>query len=184
MKRRFPGPRPRYDVRMVASTANHCRSICSSKQDAVLKDGTVLTTWETMSLFVIPERAEELFQLSKPSEGWLHLQQSDAGHFSLVFIVDTHGTRNQVLLGRKKRGFGEGKCVVRCISINAPEYQIWPNEAIDEADIRINGFGGKPERGERLSQCAAREVRVSFERVPTRQCIAEKWTGGVRTRDR
>lgn len=47
---------------------------------------------------------------------------------SLVFVLDPS---NRVLLGQKKRGFGEGK---------------------------YNGFGGKREPGETMRQCAAREL--------------------------
>ena len=49
---------------------------------------------------------------------------------SLVFLIDH--TKQEVLLGLKKRGFGAGK---------------W------------NGFGGKLEAGETMQQCAARELR-------------------------
>ena len=49
---------------------------------------------------------------------------------TLCFVL-RNGTRPEILLGRKKRGFGEGK---------------------------LNGFGGKPEAGESLRDAAAREV--------------------------
>lgn len=57
------------------------------------------------------------------------MQDSPAKLLSLVFLLDPPTRR--VLLGFKKRGFGEGK---------------W------------NGFGGKLEAGETLVQCAAREL--------------------------
>lgn len=49
---------------------------------------------------------------------------------TLCFVL-RNGARPEILLGRKKRGFGQGK---------------------------LNGFGGKPERGESLPTAAAREV--------------------------
>ena len=59
---------------------------------------------------------------------------------TLVFLCDPPARR--VLLGKKKRGFGEGK---------------------------VNGFGGKLEPGETLSECAARELEEeSGVRVPVR----------------
>ena len=54
---------------------------------------------------------------------------SDEKLLSLIFLLDTPARR--VLLGMKKRGFGEGK---------------------------INGFGGKLEEGETMAECASREL--------------------------
>lgn len=51
---------------------------------------------------------------------------------TLVLLVTESGQGPQVLLGMKKRGFGEGK---------------W------------NGFGGKVESGETIEQAAARELK-------------------------
>ncbi|KAJ2720887.1 hypothetical protein GGI07_004332 [Coemansia sp. Benny D115] len=51
-------------------------------------------------------------------------------HFSV--IIPFNKDKTYVLLGRKKRGLGEG---------------LW------------NGFGGKPEKGETISQCAYRELK-------------------------
>ena len=64
---------------------------------------------------------------------------------SLIFLLDTQTRR--VLLGLKKRGFGQGK---------------------------MNGFGGKMESGETMAECACRELeeesgcKVQVERVQAR----------------
>lgn len=59
----------------------------------------------------IPDPAKELLHFREPLEGWLSPQNCENGHFPLVFIVAPPISPTLVLLGRKKRGFGKGRCV-------------------------------------------------------------------------
>ena len=87
---------------------------------------------------------------------------------SLVFLLDT--SQRRVLLGMKKRGFGQGK---------------------------YNGFGGKMEKGETMPACAQRELSeecgclVPLEKLHARgrlcfnmltEGMVDKATGAVSSR--
>lgn len=65
-----------------------------------------------MSRLKISDPAKELTYFREPLEGWLRLDNCDDGHFPLVFILAPPEAPSQVLLGRKKRGFGRDRYVL------------------------------------------------------------------------
>ncbi|ORX35853.1 hypothetical protein BD324DRAFT_651769 [Kockovaella imperatae] len=75
--------------------------------------------------------------LREPHGGWTTAPEP-IREFSLIFVVDKVNRR--VLLGKKRRGVGVGL---------------------------YNGFGGKPEAGETILECAKRELREESCLVPS-----------------
>lgn len=66
-----------------------------------------------MSRSDVPDEAKEPIHFREPLEGWLSPEHGNDGDYPLVFIVAPEESPSQVLLGRKRRGFGKNKYVRR-----------------------------------------------------------------------